>query len=128
MSSGELLVVVLNQSNEELNLLPDSPNLTRGEWTDACEARPPQEILAGECGMWRIHGGRIGKQIEGSVAYQIVGYDSNTITFSWKVYMVRSNEFQHSCTTNDFEVQVINGGGKPAIAIFIFKPAKIIDL
>jgi hypothetical protein len=121
MASRQLVVVVLNQTNEELSLVPESMSLTHGKWMDDPEARPPQEIRAGESGMWRCQAEHLGVQIEGGVCYSIVGYDSNLrLTFTWRIYSVRPNEFDQSCVIEGFEIQVIGGGGMQPIVVYVF--------
>ncbi|KAH7133741.1 hypothetical protein EDB81DRAFT_887553 [Dactylonectria macrodidyma] len=123
----EVVVVVLNHTNEELDLQPDSPHLEHGEWIATTES-PPQEILAGESGMWRCQPSHIGTQIEGSVTYRIVGYGAaNAVTFAWKTSLVEPNKFRYSCAAEDFDVKVIGGGGMQAVAVFVFEPAKPLD-
>ncbi|KFA70269.1 hypothetical protein S40285_09772 [Stachybotrys chlorohalonatus IBT 40285] len=66
MAARELIVVALNHTNEELNLEPQSPRLDHGEWMDVPESQPPQEIRAGESGIWRCKSRRIGTGVEGA--------------------------------------------------------------
>lgn len=68
MAGKELVVVVLNHTNEELKL-ESEPRLEHGEWMDAPESQPPWEIRAGESGMWRCKSRHIGTGIAGSVTY-----------------------------------------------------------
>ncbi|KAH7145568.1 hypothetical protein B0J13DRAFT_607215 [Dactylonectria estremocensis] len=127
-ASRELVVVVLNLTNEELSLFPESPNLSHGKWMDDPGSRPPQEIRAGESGMWRCQAEHIGVQIEGSASYSIVGYDYNVrVTFTWKIYSVRPNEFNQSCAAEGFEIQVIGGGGRQPVVVYVFKPTEPVN-
>ncbi|KAH7142920.1 hypothetical protein B0J13DRAFT_636740 [Dactylonectria estremocensis] len=127
MVAREVVVVVLNQTNEELGLQQDSPHLEHGEWMTMTES-PPQQILAGESGMWRCQARHIGTQIEGSVTYRIVGYGAaNAVTFAWKVSLVEPNKFRHICSAEEFDVRIISGGGLQAVGVFVFEPAKPLD-
>jgi hypothetical protein len=67
-------VLVLNHTNEELDLEPESPSLEHGQWMDTPESRPPTEILSGESGMLRCKSSHMYAGIEGSVTYRVVGY------------------------------------------------------
>merc|ERR1712000_758862 len=121
MAARELIVVVLNHTNEELNLEPESLRLEHGEWMDAPDSQSPQEIRAGESGMWRCKSRHIGTGIEGSVTYRIVGYGTNDrVTLTWNVHYVGPNKFHHSCATEEFTVRVLGGAGKQAVAVFVF--------
>ncbi|KAJ9419353.1 hypothetical protein FOXG_07242 [Fusarium oxysporum f. sp. lycopersici 4287] len=97
MAVRELIVMVLNHTNEELNLESESPRLGHGEWMDTPESQPPQEIRAGESGMWRCNSCHIGTGIEGSVTYRIAGYGTNNrVNLTWNVHYVGPNKFHHS--------------------------------
>ncbi|ODA83996.1 hypothetical protein RJ55_02514 [Drechmeria coniospora] len=126
MAAMELIVVVLNHTNEELSLDAQSPQLEQGEWmTDSAESQPPQEIRAGESGMWRCKARHVGAGIAGSAQYRIVGYGANDlVTLNWDVPVVGANKFEHSSETAEFGVEVLGGSGRQAVAVFVFAPAK----
>lgn len=120
MDSRHLAVIVLNHTNEELAMLPPSMHLDHGKWANPSESEPPQDILAGESGIWRCQAQHVGGRIEGSVSYSIVGYEPKaSVSFMWKTYALRPNEFTSACSEEDFTVQVIGGNGTPATAVFI---------
>lgn len=128
MATRELLVVILNHTNEELDLEPESPNLEHGQWMDTPESRPPTEILAGESGMLRCKSSHVGAGVEGSATYQVVGYKTNhKVTFLWNVPYVGQNKFDCLCAAEGFGVRVLGGKGNQPVVVFVFgKLAKVI--
>ncbi|KNB04609.1 lysophospholipase [Fusarium oxysporum f. sp. lycopersici 4287] len=121
MATRELLVVILNHTNEELNLEPQSPSLDHGHWIDAPDSRPPQMILAGESGMLRCKSSHIGGGVQGSVTYRVVGFEANNrVTFLWNVTYVGPNKFDYSCAIDAFTVKVLGGRGSQAVVVFVF--------
>jgi hypothetical protein len=117
----ELIVVVLNHTNEELNLEPESLRLDHGEWMDGPESQPPQDIRAGESGIWRCKSCHIGRGFTGGVTYRVAGYGTkNSVALTWDVRYAGPNKFHQSCTAEEFAVRVLGGSGKLAIAIFVF--------
>ncbi|KAH7142529.1 hypothetical protein DER46DRAFT_542682 [Fusarium sp. MPI-SDFR-AT-0072] len=115
MATRELLVIILNHTNEELNIEPQSPSLDHGHWIDTPDSRPPQMILAGESGMLRC---------KGSITYRVVGFDANNkVTFLWNVPYVGPNKFDCSCATDAFTVKVMGGRGNQAVVVFVFERA-----
>ncbi|KAM6505438.1 hypothetical protein FSOLCH5_014655 [Fusarium solani] len=126
MAARELLVVILNHTNEELNLEPSSPSLDHGQWMDTSDSRPPQEILAGESGILRCKSHRVGMGVEGSVTYRIVGLEGrNKVTFKWNVHYLGQNKFDAACAADSFKVRVLGGHGNQAVVVFVFEPAKL---
>ncbi|KAJ4248376.1 hypothetical protein NW762_012706 [Fusarium torreyae] len=124
MVAMELLVVILNHTNEELNVEPQSASLSRGEWTDMPDLLPHQEILAGESGLLRCKSSHIGGGLEGSIAYQVIGFKpKNMVTFSWSVPYVGMNKFGFYCSATDFTVKILGGRGSQAVVVFVFEPA-----
>jgi hypothetical protein len=121
MASRELLVVILNHTNEELNIEPESPSLDHAHWLDSTDSRPPQEILAGESGMLRCESNHIGRGFEGSVTYRIVGFEmNNKVTFSWNIPYVGLNKYNCSYPADAFTVKVLGGRGNQAVVVFVF--------
>lgn len=121
MTARELLVVILNHTNEELNLEAESPSLKHGLWMDTQDSRPPQEILAGESGMLRCKSRHLGTGIEGSVTYRIISFEGdNKVTFLWNVYYLGQNKFYFSCGVGGFTVRTLGGQGSQAVAVFVF--------
>ncbi|KAI8713949.1 hypothetical protein NCS52_01113700 [Fusarium sp. LHS14.1] len=109
MASGELLVVILNHTNDELDLEPDS--LT--------------QILAGESGMLRCKSSHVGAGVSGSVTYRVVGYEeSYKVTFLWSVPYVGQNKFDSLCAAEGFAVRMLGGKGNQAVAVFVFEPVQ----
>ncbi|KAH7189817.1 hypothetical protein DER44DRAFT_816193 [Fusarium oxysporum] len=103
MATRELLVIILNHTNEELNIEPQSPSLDHGHWIDTPDSRPPQMILAGE---------------------SVVGFDANNkVTFLWNVPYVGPNKFDCSCAIDAFTVKVLGGRGNQAVVVFVFERA-----
>ncbi|EXK78838.1 hypothetical protein FOQG_16504 [Fusarium oxysporum f. sp. raphani 54005] len=124
MATRELLVIILNHTNEELNIEPQSPSLDHGHWIDTPDSRPPQMILAGESGMLRCKSSHIGGGIEGSITYRVVGFDANNkVTFLWNVPYVGPNKFDCSCAIDAFTVKVLGGRGNQAVVVFVFERA-----
>lgn len=121
MTARELLVVILNHTNEELNLQPDSPTLKHGHLMDAPDSRPPLEILAGESGMLRCKSIHAGAGVEGSVTYRVVGFQANNgVTFMWNVPYLGPNKFDCSCAVDDFTVSILGGRGNQAVVVYVF--------
>lgn len=122
MAARELTVVLLNQTNEELALDPQSPRLDQGVWmTDTPESEPPLEVRAGESGIWRCKSRHVGDGTVGAVSYRIVGYgDNDKLTLSWDIRYVGANKFEHTCETSEFTVRVLGGSGRQAVAVFVF--------
>jgi hypothetical protein len=120
MATRELVVVILNHTNEELNLQPESPTLKHGNLIDAPDSRPPLEILAGESGLLRCKSNHIGAGIEGSLTYRVVGYGANNgVTFTWNLPYIGPNKFDGNCAVDDFTVTVLGGRGNQAVVVFI---------
>uniref|UniRef100_A0A0D2XTD3 Uncharacterized protein n=1 Tax=Fusarium oxysporum (strain Fo5176) TaxID=660025 RepID=A0A0D2XTD3_FUSOF len=104
MATRELLVVILNHTNEELNLEPQSPSLDHGHWIDAPDSRPPQMILAGESGMLRCKSSHIGGGVQGSVTYRVVGFEANNrVTFLWNSWAGGEVRLSSSSYLNQLE-------------------------
>ncbi|KAM5364592.1 hypothetical protein ACJZ2D_011448 [Fusarium nematophilum] len=123
MTTRELLLVILNQTNEELSLEPGSLSLGRGEMMDTPDSKPPQEILAGESGMLRCKSSHIGRGVEGSITYQIVGYEGeNRVKFVWDVPYLGANHFAGSSLADGFMVKILGGQGSQAVVVFVFTP------
>ncbi|KAI7767061.1 hypothetical protein LZL87_012347 [Fusarium oxysporum] len=127
MATRELLIVILNHTNEELNTEPEWPALNHGQWNKAPDIQPPQTILAGESGMLRCKSSHIGGGIDGSITYRIVGFEGrNEVTFIWSVPYVGANKFDASSAISDFAVEILGGRGKEAVVVFVF--AKMADV
>ncbi|KAF5640832.1 hypothetical protein F52700_3544 [Fusarium sp. NRRL 52700] len=113
MATRELLIVILNHTNEELIAEPERPTLNYGQWTKTPDQQPPQRILAGESGMLRCKSSHIGGGVDGSITYRIVGLEGrNKVAFMWSVPYVG----------------ILGGRGKEAVVVFVFGPAKVVDL
>ncbi|KAH7169675.1 uncharacterized protein B0J16DRAFT_359180 [Fusarium flagelliforme] len=103
MTNSSLVVIILNHTNEELNLEPQSPSLDHGHWMYTPNSRPPQMILAGE---------------------NVVGFEvNNRVTFLWNVSYVGPNKFNRSCAIDAFTVKVLGGRGNQAVVVFVFELA-----
>ncbi|KAH7267824.1 uncharacterized protein BKA55DRAFT_556632 [Fusarium redolens] len=121
MATRELLIVILNHTNEELNTEPEWPTLNHGHWNKTPDLQPPQTILAGESGMLRCKSSHIGGGVEGSITYRIVGFEGrNEVAFTWNVPYVGPNKFDASCAVSDFTVNILGGRGKEAVVVFVF--------
>ncbi|EXK76630.1 hypothetical protein FOQG_18637 [Fusarium oxysporum f. sp. raphani 54005] len=128
MATRELLVVILNHTNEELNTEPEWPALTNGHFEKAPDLPPPQTILAGESGMLRCKSSHIGSGIEGSITYRIVGFGPrNEVTFSWSVPYVGVNRFNAASAIPNFTVNILGGRGNQAVVVFVFEPSQKTD-
>lgn len=120
MAARELTVVFLNHTNEELNIEPESPSLDHGDWMETSEARPPQEILAGESGMLQCKSSRMYGAINGSVSYRLVGVEmNNKVTISWSIPHIGPNNYDWSCPQDLFNIKVLGGRGNQAVAVFV---------
>ncbi|KAF4956898.1 hypothetical protein FGADI_3501 [Fusarium gaditjirri] len=128
MAARELLIVILNHTNEELNSEPEWPTLNHGQWNKTPDLQPPQTILAGESGMLRCKSSHMGGGVDGSITYRIVGFEGrNEVTFTWSVPYVGANKFDACCAVSDFDVDILGGRGKEAVVVFVFGPAKKAD-
>ncbi|KAK7211668.1 hypothetical protein V2G26_018846 [Clonostachys chloroleuca] len=128
MAARELTVVILNHTNEELQLEPNSPQLDHGKQLNP-ESPPPPYILAGESVIWSFKSTHIGAGIQGHVTYRMVGFEEDAlVTFSWNVHVVSANKFCHSTTLEGFTTRVFGGAGKQGVAVFIFEPIKRIEI
>ena len=121
MAARELVVVVLNQTNEELIMDRESLHLEQGEWmTGTPESQPPEEIRAGESGMWRGKPPHLGSGTTGSVKYRIAGYGPrDKLMFSWDVRYVGPSKFGHGSESDEFTIRVMGGSGRQAVAVFV---------
>ncbi|KAF5982000.1 hypothetical protein FBULB1_4502 [Fusarium bulbicola] len=129
MATRELLIVILNHTNEELIAEPEWPTLNHGQWTKAPDIQPPQTILAGESGMLRCKSSHIGGGVDGSITYRIVGFEGrNEVAFMWSVPYVGANKFDACCAVSDFTVEILGGRGKEAVVVFVFGPTKAADV
>uniref|UniRef100_A0A0D2XLA5 Uncharacterized protein n=1 Tax=Fusarium oxysporum (strain Fo5176) TaxID=660025 RepID=A0A0D2XLA5_FUSOF len=104
MASRELLVVILNHTNEELNTEPQWPTLIHGQFIKDDDLPPPQTILAGESGMLRCKSNHLGGGVEGSITYRVVGFGTKK----------RSDIFLERA------VQTLGGHGNQAVVVFVF--------
>jgi hypothetical protein len=121
MAATELLIVILNHTNEELNIEPESPSLDHGDWMDTSDSRPPQEILAGESGMLRCKSNHMYGAINGSVSYRVVGFEiNNKVTFSWSIPYVGPNKYDCCCPRDAFKIKVLGGRGQQPVVVFVF--------
>jgi len=121
MATRELLIVILNHTNEELNTEPEWPTLNHGQWNKTPDLQPPQTILAGESGMLRCKSSHIGGGLDGSITYRIVGFEGrNEVAFMWSVPYVGANKFDASCAVSDFGVEILGGRGREAVVVFVF--------
>ncbi|CZR40523.1 uncharacterized protein FPRO_05423 [Fusarium proliferatum ET1] len=121
MATRELLIVILNHTNEELTAEPEWPHLNRGNWTKSPDLQPPQTILTGETGMLRCKSSHIGEGIDGSITYRIIRFEGrNELAFMWSVPYVGANKFDACCAVSDFTVEVLGGRGKEAVVVFLF--------
>lgn len=129
MAARELLVVILNHTNEELNLQPESPTLKHGNLMDSPDSRPPLEILAGESGMLRCKSNHVGVGVEGSITYRVVGFGANNgVTFVWNVPYIGPNKFDGYCAVDGFTVTVLGGRGNQAVVVFVLsKSTRVIQ-
>ncbi|EXA30114.1 hypothetical protein FOVG_18464 [Fusarium oxysporum f. sp. pisi HDV247] len=128
MASRELLVVILNHTNEELNTELEWPTLIHGQFVKDPDLPPPQTILAGESGMLRCKSNHLGGGIEGSITYRIVGFGPrNEATFSWSVPYVGMNKFSAASAIPNFKVQPLGGYGNQAVVVFVFEPSQTTD-
>jgi hypothetical protein len=121
MATRELLIVILNHTNEELIAESQWPPLNHGEWSKTLDLQPPQTILAGESGMLRCKSSHVGGGVDGSISYRIVGFEGrNEVTFIWSVPYVDANKFDACCAVSDFTVEILGGRGKEAVVVFVF--------
>ncbi|RGP58137.1 hypothetical protein FSPOR_11920 [Fusarium sporotrichioides] len=128
MAARELLVVILNHTNEELNIEPGSPFLYHGDLMETPDSRPPQQILAGESGLLRCKSSHVYGAIDGSVSYRVVGMEfNNTVAFSWSMPHVGPNKYDCSCSRDDFSIKVLGGRGNQAVAVFVLEPVTDTD-
>uniref|UniRef100_A0A8H7TQK1 Uncharacterized protein n=1 Tax=Bionectria ochroleuca TaxID=29856 RepID=A0A8H7TQK1_BIOOC len=108
MAAKELTVVILNHTNEELQLQPESLQLELGELLDLSKPSPPKNVLAGESVIWSFRSAHIGGGIQGQVAYQMVGFEENaSVTFHWSVHLVGTNKFTHTSSVDGFTTRVL---------------------
>ncbi|KAH6980210.1 hypothetical protein EDB82DRAFT_539843 [Fusarium venenatum] len=128
MAARELLVVILNHTNEELNIEPESPSLDHGNWMETSESRPPQQILAGESGMMRCKSSHVYGTIDGSVSYRVVGVEmNNKVAISWSIPLVGPNKYDWSCPRDLFNIKVLGGRGNQAVTVFVIEPVRDTD-
>ncbi|KAF5981531.1 hypothetical protein FCOIX_4179 [Fusarium coicis] len=129
MATRELLIVILNHTNEELIAESEWPPLNHGEWSKTLDLQPPQTILAGESGMLRCKSSHMGGGVDGSITYRIVGFEGrNEVTFIWSVPYVGANKFDACCAVSHFTIEILGGRGKEAAVVFVFGPAKMANV
>lgn len=125
MTTTQLTVVILNHTNEELELVPDLMRVESGEMVKADEYTPPKQILAGESAILPFKSIHIGSGIQGEVTYRMTGFEEEaSVTFTWNVHLVSANKFTHSCTLDEFNTRLLGGGGKQAVAVFVLGKSK----
>ncbi|KAH8698059.1 hypothetical protein GQ44DRAFT_95441 [Phaeosphaeriaceae sp. PMI808] len=113
------LVVFLNQTNEELCLRTQSPQLREGIWVVGKE--PPLSIPAGGSGLWQSESGGAGSGTSGSVTYHISGSSPEQLVIvSWKISFLGRNSHQGMFPQEEFELEVQGGWGT---IVFIFRSA-----
>lgn len=120
MASRELFVVILNQTNEELNAEVEWPTLTHGHFVKNPDLPPPQTILAGESGMLRCKSNHLGGKIEGSITYRMVGFGPrNEVVFTWSLPYIGVNRFHAASAIPNFQVHTLGGHGNQAVVVFV---------
>jgi hypothetical protein len=126
MAARELVVILLNHTNEELAIDPEFTCLEHGEGkTDTPESEPPAQIGAGESGMWRCKSPHVGVGTIGCVSYRIVRYgEKNKITLSWDIRYVGSSKFEYTVEAEEFTMRVLGGSGKQAVVVFVFRKSE----
>ncbi|KAF4340748.1 hypothetical protein FBEOM_5352 [Fusarium beomiforme] len=128
MATRELVVVILNHTNEELNADVEWPALIHGHFIKDPTLQPPQTILAGESGMLRCKSDHVGGLIEGSITYRIVGFGPrNEVTFSWSMPYIGVNKFAAASAIPNFTVRTFGGHGNQAVVVFVFEPSQKTD-
>jgi hypothetical protein len=114
------LIVFLNKTNEELILVTNPHQPSKGVWS--AEKYPPVRILAGESGLWQSKSSKLGRGTVGSTAFRIAGDpDQDVVTVSWQNPFFGQNTYRGTVTQKDFNLVIYGVGGSHAIVVFVLR-------
>jgi hypothetical protein len=119
MLTRSTIIILLNQTNEELLLDSRSQYLDNSRWKPGME--PPISILAGEYGVWASQSETTGGGNKGSLQYSISGlalYDP--IVLHWDNPYFGKNSYEPSRVPDGFELKVLGGEGIHATVVYVF--------
>jgi hypothetical protein len=119
MLTRSTIIILLNQTNEELLLGSRSQYLYNSRWKPGME--PPISILAGEYGVWASESETTGGGNKGSLQYSISGLDlQDPLILHWDNPYFGRNSYEPSKVPDGFELKVLGGEGVHATVAFVF--------
>jgi hypothetical protein len=119
MLTRSTIIILLNQTNEELLLDSRSQYLDNSRWKRGIE--PPISILAGEYGAWASQSEMTGVGMKGTLQYSISGlalYDP--IALHWHNPYFGRNRYEPRRVPDGFELKVLGGEGVHATVVYVF--------
>jgi hypothetical protein len=112
-------VVVLNHTDEELDLDLESRRLLRGQW-EPPQSLPPDMIRPRESALWHCKATGLGQGIDGSVTYRMAGaVPHDKVRFCWKSRYFGPNQYDTAATRDGCVVNVMGGEGDHAVVVFV---------
>ncbi|KAH6645852.1 hypothetical protein BKA67DRAFT_87911 [Truncatella angustata] len=121
-TSRDITVVVLNHTEDGLDLDPESRHLYCGQW-EPSTSLPPQSIRPRESVLWQCKSTGIGRGVEGSVTYRMSGaVPHDKVRFCWKIRYFGLNHYEAAVTRDGYGVRVLGGEGDHAVVVFVFGP------
>lgn len=119
MFTRSTIIILLNQTNEELLLDPRSQYLDNSRWIPGM--KPPISILAGEYGAWASEADTRGGGNKGSLQYSISGLDLyDPLILHWDNPYFGRNGYEPRRVPEGFELKVLGGEGSRATVVFVF--------
>lgn len=120
MGRRGVTVIVLNHSDEELDLDTESVHLWHGQWAPA-ESMPPEVIQPRESVLWYCKATGLGRGIEGSVTYRMAGpVPHDKVRFQWKNRYFGPNFYGGQTTRDGYTVHAKGGQGGDSVVVFVF--------
>ena len=113
------MVVVLNHTQDELDLDAQSRRLSQGIW-ETVESVPPDVIVPGGSASWRCKSSGITQGIDGSVTYTVRGQvPHDKVRFCWKNRYFGPNFYDTSATRKSHVINVQGGSGAKTVVVFV---------
>lgn len=113
------MVVVLNQTGDELDLDEQSRRLSQGAWTTD-DSVAPEVIAPGGSAVWLCKSSGASRGIDGSVIYTVRGQaPHDKIRFCWKNRYFGPNFYDATATRKTHVINIHGGSGAKAVVVFV---------
>lgn len=121
LASRQVTVIIVNHSEEMLELDTDSVKLWRGKWSgEVAGSVVSPAIRPGESVLWRCQSTGVAKGIDGSVTFRIAGPPPHDrVRFTWKNRYFGPNAYHAQTTREGYKIEVEGGQGARAVVVFV---------